>query len=87
MAKLVLAVLRPWSAAWCELSALGVLDSWTGSVTYLDTAAPEPYAEKLDARAVLGTLNNEGKLVTPRFGANVHVANLIRTDLPLAPDG
>ena len=32
-------------------------------------------------------LNEEGKLVTPRFGANVHVANVIRTDLPLAPDG
>jgi hypothetical protein len=26
-------------------------------------------------------------LITPRFGANVHVANVIRTDLPLAADG
>ena len=48
-------------------------------------AAPDPDAEKLAARAGLGTLNKEGRLVTPQFGANVHVANVIRTDLPLAP--
>jgi hypothetical protein len=32
-------------------------------------------------------LNQEGKLVTSKFGAKVHLANVIRTDLPLAPDG
>ena len=64
-----------------------VLSAWIRELGYRATAAPDPDAEKLAARAGLGTLNNEGKLVTPRFGANVHVANLIRTDLPLAPDG
>ena len=64
-----------------------VLSAWIRELGYRATAAPDPDAEKLAARAGLGTLNNEGKLVTPRFGANVHVANLIRTDLPLAADG
>jgi hypothetical protein len=64
-----------------------VLSAWIRELGYRATAAPDPDAEKLAARAGLGSLNNEGKLVTPRFGANVHVANLIRTDLPLAPDG
>jgi hypothetical protein len=32
-------------------------------------------------------LNQEGRLLTPQFGTNVHVANVIRTDLPMAPDG
>jgi hypothetical protein len=64
-----------------------VLSAWIRELGYRATAAPDPDAERLAARAGLGTLNNEGKLVTPRFGANVHVANLIRTDLPLAADG
>jgi len=64
-----------------------VLSSWIRELGYRASAAPEPDAEKLAARAGLGSLNEEGKLVTPRFGANVHVANVIRTDLPLAPDG
>ena len=64
-----------------------VLSAWIRELGYRATAAPEPDAEKLAARAGLGSLNKEGKLVTPRFGANVHVANVIRTDLPLAADG
>jgi len=64
-----------------------VLSSWIRELGYRASAAPEPDAEKLAARAGLGSLNEEGKLVTPRFGANVHVANVIRTDLPLAADG
>ncbi len=64
-----------------------VLSSWIRELGYRATAVPEPDAEKLAARAGLGSLNEEGKLVTPRFGANVHVANVIRTDLPLAADG
>jgi hypothetical protein len=64
-----------------------VLSSWIRELGYRATAAPDPDAEKLAARAGLGSLNKEGKLVTPQFGANVHVANVIRTDLPLAPDG
>jgi epoxyqueuosine reductase QueG len=54
---------------------------------YRASAAPDPNAEKLAAAAGLGTLNAEGRLVTPQFGAQVYVANVIRTDLPMAPDG
>ena len=64
-----------------------VLSSWIRELGYRASAAPDPDAEKLAARAGLGTLNEKGRLVTPQFGANVHVANVIRTDLPLAPDG
>jgi hypothetical protein len=50
-------------------------------------AAPDANADALAAAARLGTLNPQGKLVTQRYGMKVHVANVIRTDLPLAPDG
>ena len=64
-----------------------VLSSWIRELGFRASAAPEPDAEKLAARAGLGTLSKEGRLITPQFGANVHVANVIRTDLPLAADG
>jgi len=64
-----------------------ILSAWLRELGFRATAAPDPNAEKLAARAGLGTLNSEGRLVTPRFGSKVHVANVIRTDLPLAPDG
>src|SRR4051794_37139810 len=41
----------------------------------------------LAARAGRGTLDAGGRLVTPRFGTRVHVADVIHTDLPLAADG
>jgi hypothetical protein len=64
-----------------------VLSAWIRELGFRASAAPDPNAEKLAAAAGLGTLNQEGRLVTPQFGANVHVANVIRTDLPMAPDG
>ena len=64
-----------------------VLSAWIRELGFRANAAPDPNAETLAARAGLGTLNNEGRLVTERFGTNVYVANVIRTDLPLAPDG
>ena len=64
-----------------------VLSAWIRELGFRASAAPDPNAEKLAALAGLGTLNKEGRLVTPQFGANVHVANVIRTDLPLAADG
>ena len=64
-----------------------VLSAWIRELGFRATAAPDPDAEKFAARAGLGALNEDGRLVTPKFGANVHVANIIRTDLPLAPDG
>jgi epoxyqueuosine reductase QueG len=46
----------------------------------------DPDAERLAAAAGLGTLNPDGRLVTPKYGARIHVS-VIRTDLPLAADG
>ena len=64
-----------------------VLSAWIRELGFRASVAPDPNAETLAARAGLGTLNSEGRLVTERFGRNVYVANVIRTDLPLAPDG
>jgi hypothetical protein len=52
-------------------------------------AAPQEHAERvrLAAKAGLGTVDAEGRLVTPQYGARVYVADIIRTDLPLAADG
>jgi hypothetical protein len=52
-----------------------VLSAWIRELGFRATAAPDPDAEKLAAAAGLGTLNEKGRLVTPQFGANVHVAN------------
>ena len=64
-----------------------VLSAWIRELGFRASAAPDPDAEKLAAAAGLGALNSAGRLVTPKFGVNVHVANVIRTDLPLAADG
>jgi hypothetical protein len=64
-----------------------VLSAWIRELGFRATAAPEPNADALAAAARLGTLNPQGKLVTERYGTKVHVTNVIRTDLPLAPDG
>ncbi|HXV84961.1 MAG TPA: hypothetical protein VEG60_34385 [Candidatus Binatia bacterium] len=64
-----------------------VLSAWIRELGFRATATPDPDAEKLAAVAGLGALNAESRLVTPKFGTRVHVTNVIRTDLPLAPDG
>ena len=64
-----------------------VLSAWIRELGFRATAAPDPDAEKLAAAAGLGTLDEKARLVTPQLGAKVHVANVIRTDLPLAADG
>jgi hypothetical protein len=64
-----------------------VLSAWIRELGFRASAAPDPDADKLAAAAGLGRLNADGRLVTDKFGTNVHVANVIRTDLPLAPDG
>lgn len=43
--------------------------------------------ERLAASAGLGSLDPDGRLVHPRLGRGVHVAEVIVTDLPLQPDG
>jgi hypothetical protein len=42
--------------------------------------------ERLAAAAGLGSLV-DGRLTTRQFGTNVHVADVLLTDLPLEPDG
>lgn len=64
-----------------------VLSAWMRELGFRASAAPDPDAEKLAAAAGMGRLNAEGRLVTKKFGTNVHVANVVRTDLPLAADG
>ena len=64
-----------------------VLSAWIRELGFRATAAPHPDAEKLATAAGLGTLNGEGRLVTAKYGTDVYVANVIRTDLPLAADG
>jgi hypothetical protein len=64
-----------------------VLSAWIRELGFRATAAPHTDAERLAAAAGLGTLNGEGRLVTTKYGTGVHVANVIRTDLPLGADG
>jgi epoxyqueuosine reductase QueG len=64
-----------------------VLSAWIRELGFRASTAPDPDADRLAAAAGLGTLNQEGRLVTPQFGAKVHLANVIRTDLPMAADG
>jgi hypothetical protein len=64
-----------------------VLSAWIRELGFRAESVRDADAEKLAAAAGLGTLNSDGRLVTPKFGANVHIANVIRTDLPLAADG
>jgi hypothetical protein len=42
---------------------------------------------QLALRAGLGHLNSQGRLVTPKYGSKVYVADVIYTDIPLAADG
>jgi hypothetical protein len=64
-----------------------VLSAWIRELGFRATTTLDPSAEALAAAAGLGKLNAEGRLVTPQYGTQVHVANVILTDLPLAPDG
>lgn len=64
-----------------------VLSAWIRELGFRASAAPDADAENLAAAARLGTINADGRLVTAKFGTHVHIANVIRTDLPLAADG
>lgn len=64
-----------------------VLSAWIRELGFRTMTATDPAAERLAAAAGLGNLNAEERLVTPQFATKVHVADVIRTDLPLAADG
>jgi hypothetical protein len=63
-----------------------VLSAYMRELGYRATADYHPEADRLAAKAGLGTVNAEGRLTTPTYGTAVHVAKVIRTDLPLAAD-
>ena len=64
-----------------------VLSAWIRELGFRATAAPDDAAESLAEKAGLGKLNAHGRLETAEYGTKVHVADVIRTDLPLATDG
>lgn len=63
-----------------------VVSAWIRELGYQGTTKLEVDSAALAARAGLGSLNAEGRLVTPQYGANVHVSGAILTDLPLQAD-
>jgi hypothetical protein len=64
-----------------------VLSSWIRELGYRATIVRDVDSDALAAKAKLGTLNSQGRLVTEKFGGKVYVADAIYTDLPLAADG
>ena len=48
--------------------------------------ASQPALDEVATKAGLGTLDSRRRLNTPRFGTKVHIADVILTDLPVAPD-
>jgi epoxyqueuosine reductase QueG len=64
-----------------------VLSAWIRELGFRASVVSDMEAETLAAQAGLGTLNAEGRLVTPQFGTKVYIADAICTDLPLAADG
>ena len=62
-----------------------VLSAWIRELGYRASMAAALDAARLAVAAKLGTLDRAGKLVTTEYGTRVHVADVIRTDLPLAP--
>ena len=60
-----------------------VLSAWIRELGYRAGTAPELDGARLAVSAELGTLDRAGKLVTPEYGTRVHVADVVRTDLPL----
>lgn len=64
-----------------------VLSAWIRELGFRATIVRDTNADALAAKAGLGTLNAQGRLVTREFGASVFVADAVYTDLPLAADG
>ena len=60
-----------------------VLSAWIRELGYRASMAPSLDGARLAVAAKLGTLDRAGKLVTPEYGTRVHVADVVRTDLPL----
>jgi hypothetical protein len=64
-----------------------VLSAWIRELGFRATAVEMENAQSLAAQARLGRLDAAGRFISENFGAHVHLAPVICTDLPLAPDG
>jgi len=60
-----------------------VLSAWIRELGYRASTTASVDGARLAVAAKLGTLDPTGKLVTAEYGTRVHVADVIRTDLPL----
>ena len=60
-----------------------VLSAWIRELGYQASMTTSLDGARLAVAAKLGTLDRTGKLVTAEYGTRVHVADVIRTDLPL----
>jgi hypothetical protein len=63
-----------------------VLSAWIRELGFRATVVALAERERLAVRAGLGMLSTNGKLSTPQYGTCVYVADVIATDLPVAPD-
>jgi hypothetical protein len=63
-----------------------VLSAWIRELGFRATVVALAERERLAVRAGLGILSKNGKLSTPQYGTCVYVADVIATDLPVAPD-
>ena len=64
-----------------------VLSAWIRELGFRAMAVPIAERDRLAVRAGLGTIGKDGKLTTRKFGSRIYVADVIATDLPVAPDG
>ncbi|MEA2639232.1 MAG: hypothetical protein QOF51_626 [Chloroflexota bacterium] len=64
-----------------------VLSAYIRELGFRATALDGPDPLPLAVAAGMGTADGKGRLVTQQLGNRVYLAEVIRTDLPLAPDG
>lgn len=67
-----------------------IVASWIREMGFRATMkidAPRAEREHLAVAAGLGKLNGDGKLTAPKYGAKLHIADIIFTDLPMEADG
>jgi hypothetical protein len=63
-----------------------VVSAWIRELGFQGTTKLETDDQALAVGAGLGTLDAEGRLLTPQYGTKVHVSGAILTDLPLQAD-
>jgi len=67
-----------------------IVAAWIREMGYRGTIKIETSREERERLAVaagLGTRTGAGRLTVPKYGAKIHVADVIFTDLPLEADG